>query len=226
MSTEEYKMDVEEKFPIVYTQTRAYVMMVSADVYKDKVAISDPNINPFRSDLYMVPYNEQAWAIFDFITKNSAKFQDDHALELFGTSKYNRDCTAADFVDARCAPVTAGMRPGHQLGGHADAQTIVVFQTPAQMRKVRFTEIAFERPAVIRDRPAVPSGWPAAGGSAGGSAGGRAAGGGAAGGGAAGGRAAGGGAAGGRAGGGPSEAGSDRSESSGIFGMKALLTTL
>jgi hypothetical protein len=141
MSSEEYKMMMQE-FPVVYTQTRAYVMMVSADFYRDKVSLPDPNIKAFRSDLYMSPFQQQAGAVFDFIRKNADKFQDDDALQLFGRSQYNRQCSATDFVDGYSEPHTAGMRSGQLLGGHVDAQTIVVYQNPAQMRKVVFLEIA------------------------------------------------------------------------------------
>ena len=196
MATEEYKMAADVPFPVVYTTTRAYVVMVSADVYRDKVSISDPNLHAFRSDLYMSPYNEQAWAIYDFISKNADKFND-RPLELFGTCRYNRDCAASDFVDAKCGNVTAGMRFGHQLGGHADAQTIVVYQDHRQMRKVRLTEIAF--PNAISGKSAAGGG--AAGGAAGGASGSRAA-------------------------GGPNEAGSERSAAPAIFTMQSLLETL
>ena len=152
MSSEEYKMEIDE-FPVVYTQTRAYLMMVSADFYRDKVSLPDPKIKAFRSDLYMSPFQQQADAVFDFIRKNADKFQDDDALQLFGRSQYNRQCSATDFVDGHSEPHTAGMRPGQQLGGHVDAQTIVVYQNPAQMRKVQFLEIAF--PAM----PPTPAGW-------------------------------------------------------------------
>ena len=136
---------MQTQVPVVYTATRAYNMMIGADYYVGVESRTDGNISSAHEDLYMAPMPQQAAAVFDFLMQNAGKFEDN--LETFYSANSGGH-NASSFLEGYNGQFTAVMKEGRELGGHVDAQHLVVYSRPDHVRKVRFSEVAFMRPVV------------------------------------------------------------------------------
>lgn len=138
---------IQTQVPLVYTADSAYNVMVSADYYVDGNPRRDSNISAAGMDLYMAPMPHQAAAVMDFLQKNADKFTEDLSTQ-FSSFDYNGGRYARDFEQGQHAQFRAEMKEGREVGGHVDAQHLVVYSRPNHVRRVKFVEVAFMRPVL------------------------------------------------------------------------------